>query len=285
MPFYKISFILRSNDAGWQEIFYDQADSFADFTEAEAFNDFSAMYSWRGAGVTLLAKKITEEGGLRRSKIIPLNLECTRGGTGGAKDLPGATCKMRLNFSDGGGRILNVRGVADQDIVGSATGLSTPSAYALGKMNTNLKNHVAAPGNPYLGKVLNPINQAGFEWKLVHFLQQDPVNNNWTEVNIEQQGAPLPVGTLVYFRGIDRTRIPWIQGYYRTTRATSVSAFSIPTQYREDAAITYPRNMQWRIAAYTYPAITDAAFLRVGTRDTAGPFGQSRGARPALRVR
>jgi len=159
MPFYKISFVLRSNDAGWQEIFYDQADSFADFTEAEAFNDFSSMYSWRGAGVTLQAKKITEEGGLRRSKIIPLNLECTRGGTGGAKDLPGATCKMRLNFSDGGGRILNVRGVADQDIVASATGLSLPSAYALGKMNTNLKNHIAAPGNPYLGKVLQPINR------------------------------------------------------------------------------------------------------------------------------
>lgn len=285
MPFFKISFVLRSNDAGWQEIFYDQADSFADFTEAEAFNDFSAMYSWRGAGVTLLSKKITEEGGLRRSKIIPLNLECTRGGTNGAKDLPGATCKMRLNFSNGGGRILNVRGVADQDIVASATGVSLPSAYALGKMNTNLKNHIAAPSNPYLGKVLQPINEAGFAWQQVVSLQKDLTNDNWTNVTVEQQAAALPAGTLVYFRGVDRARINWIQGYYRTVRGPAVDRFSIPTVYREDAAITYPRNMQWRIASYTYPAITEAAFLRVGTRDTAGPFGQSRGARPALRVR
>lgn len=285
MAFFKITYVFRTASAGWSEIFYDESDSFEDFVGPRA-PEINAVLAPRGGGVTLLASKVTEEGGLRRSKIFPINrlVSATGAPNSNVKDVSEVTAKVRLNFADGGGRILNVRGVPDFGVKPESDRESIPSADLTANLRSYI-NWIKKEGNPYLGKRLKPITEQGFEWQDVVSFKADPTNENWTLVTPSTLAAPLPVGTQVYFRGIDRLAIPWIRGIYRTVGPTTVDNFSIPTFYRYPSATFFTKNVQFRIAEYDYPAITEGNFLRLGTRQTAGPFGERRGARSALRTR
>lgn len=285
MAFFKITYVFRTVDAGWTEIFYDEGDSLDSFPGPNAAEK-RAVLSPRGWGVTLLASKVTEEGGLRRSKIFPINEKAKYVGSPivNYKDVSEVTAKMRLNFAGGGGRLLNIRGVPDIGVVPESTQASQPSAALEANMRDYL-NFIKLAADPFLGKQLKPITESGYEWKDVTSLATDPDNDQWTKVTVSELSSPLAVGTNIYFKGIDKLQTPWITGFYRTVGEHSTTVFSIPTQYRYPTSPFSTKNVQFRIAAYDYPAITGGRFLRIGTRQTAGPFGLRRGARSRLKTR
>jgi len=281
MAFFQIVYVFRTPDAGWEEIFYDEAasiDTFAGPTPQE----IEAMANFRGTGATLLGTKVIEEGGLRRAKAFPLNHPSSHGGLTGAKGVAGVSAKVKLNFSGGGSRTWNVRGIADIDELPSSSGPSLQSAFLAGRL-IDAVNFIKTPANPFLGKRLKPVSVV--PWKDAISMQADPANDNWTEVTISTLAVAIPNGTIVYFQGIDPLQIPWVKGKYRTVGATTVTKFSIPTKFRATESPLALRNVQWRQAEYDYPAITGGGFLRFGTRDTAGPFGESRGRRSSQKTR
>lgn len=283
MAFFKIVYVFRQFDGGWTEVFYDESGSIDDYVSVNA-QEREAVLNFRGSGVTLQAKKVIEEGGLRRGKIIAVNAESTHKGSASPKDVPGVSAKCRLNFAGGGGRQLNIRGVAKSDVITSATGSGTQSAL----LDAGIKgyiNYVKASSDPYKGKVLASAAPGSHPWQDVISFTSDPDNSAWTRVNIKSTVTPPAAGDLVYFRGIDFDIFPYIQGYFRVVGTISATFFSIPTLYREASPTTTVRDVQWREAEYDYPNITSGAFVRFGTRDTAGPFRESRGARSGRKVR
>lgn len=289
MANFRVSYVFESPSGGWTESFYYVANTIDDVPESPS-GELQAVVNWRGNGVKLKGKKITEEGGLRVSKIVPINH--TVAGTGNP-DVSEVSVKMRLNFVGGGSRLLDIRGVRDDWILASSTGESQPSSALLQKLNVYFQfvsivfNPFGAAGNAffYYGRRKKPITEAGFEWNDVVSITADPANANWTQVTVSELQNPIPVGSLIYFKGIDPLQIPWIKGNYRTVGLTSTTTFSIPTRYREPIAVTALRNVQFRVLGYDYPAIAQGGFFRIGTRQTAGPFGQRRGARSGARTR
>lgn len=286
MAFFKATYTFRTAKAGWTETFYDVADSIDLYPDVMSAEERNAVLSWRAAGITLLGRKVTEEGGLRRSKLIANNSGSPA--SNGHPDTPGVTVKCRLNFSGGGGRVLNIRGIADDDLIRVPT-LNNEYPVTTTKLTNGILSAYASfitkTGDSYHGKVLKPITEAGYEWKNVVSFEADPDNDEWTKVNVSTLASPVAEGTLIYFKGIDKLQLPYITGVYRTVGATTVSNFSIPTRYREPIAKTSVTKVQWRPAAYDYPAITGMSILKIGTRDTAGPFGAGRGARRKVKYR
>jgi len=281
MPFFKYSYIFRTLVDGWSENFYFEAASLDSFN-ALSLVEKNAIAGWRGRGVTLLSVKVVEEGGLHRGKIIPVNYESIPTGyTNRNKDVGSVAAKIRLNFAGGGGRVVQARGLPDEGVSPSFIGPSTPTAPLASAMVTYVNYLKGSP--PLLGKQLTSI--AVEPWKNAVKLLPDPDNPTWTRVVIESIGAPLTQGAVVYFKGVDPLVLPWIQGYYRVVGSLTTTQFSIPTVYRESVAEFSLRNVQWRQALYTYPAIVGGAFLRFGSRDTAGPFGLSRGAKRGRKIR
>lgn len=283
MADFKVSYVFRSPNGGWTENFYDEATSIDEFGPL-TIGELNAVLHFRGTGVVLQAKKVVEEGGLRRGKIIPVNEESNHGGTAAPKDVAGVTAKLRLNFEGGGGRTLNVRGLADVDVEPSSSQNSKPSSYLLGRLNYYI-TWIKGASNPYHGKVLVDSGSGGEPWANVISLSADPTNSAWTRVTMEENLSPPVAGNLVYFRGVDLTILPYLTGYFRVVGEITDEHFSIPTLYREASPTTTLRNVQWRKALYEYPAIVSGAFQRFGTRDTAGPFRESRGSRPARKLR
>lgn len=275
MPFFQLTFTYREADSGWNEIFYDEAPSIDSYGDIP-FGWRQAMVNFRGLGVRLQSMTATEEGGLRRSKIIKADSQSTHMGLPGAKDSAGVKAKVRLNFSGGGGRVWNVGGVADTDVIADATGPSFASA-ALELGIAGAVAFLVSPEIAFLGKRLKSISTV--PWKQAVTLSPDPTNGEWTRVTISDIQVPVPNGTEVYFRGFDKLTTPWLRGIFRTVGATSETFFSIPTLYRLQSPTTALRNVQWREAEYDYPAITDGGRPTIGTRDTAGPFGSRRGRR------
>lgn len=281
MAFFKVVYIYSTSEYGWTELFYDEAASLDSFATPNA-TELQRTVQWRGAGVKLLAKKVIEEGGLRRSKIFNLNAKPFFGNDAAGADVGGVSAKIRLNFAGGGGRILEARGIADDMIQPRADGASVPSP-ALQQFITSYVGWIAYAQNPFLGKRLQSIGAN--PWKDVVSLTASPANANWTQVTISAIGAPLAAGTEVYFRGVDPLILPWLRGVYRTVGPATTTTFNIPTLYREAADVTTLTNVQWRAALYDYPAITGGNFLRFGTRDTGRPFSQRRGRRRGLKIR
>lgn len=281
MAFFKVSYIFKSPVSGWAEIFYQQSNTLDDFTGVSA-DERQRIINPRAAGVVMQAKKITEEGGLRRSKIFRVNLPALATANSQGADPAGVTAKVRLNFSGGGGRVLNVRGMKDNATVPSASTEPEISSEGLAFLNDYIARLKSVSGT-YLGKRL--VSIAVNPWQDVVSLQVDETNANWTRVNITTSATPPQPGDLVYFQGIDKLQVPWIKGIYRVVGTTSATRFSIPTIYREPIAVTTLRNVRWRLAEYEYPAIVSGNFMRWGTRDTRSPFDRVRGARPALRTR
>lgn len=281
MAFFKVQYIFKSPVNGWNELFYAQSNSLDDFTTITQ-TEKNAVATARAAGVVLQAVKVTEEGGLRRSKIFNTNYQSGSSANSQGADVGGVTAKVRLNFSGGGGRILNVRGLKDTATIPNASAAPDLSAEGLAFLAGYI-NFIKGGADPYLGKRL--VSIASNPWQDVVSLQADETNANWTRVNITTSASPPQPGDLVYFHGIDPLQIPWIKGIYRVVGTTSAIRFSIPTLYREPTEIATLRNVQWRPAEYEYPAIVSGAFLRWGTRDTRAPFDRVRGARSGLKTR
>lgn len=281
MPMFQLTFTYREADAGWNEIFYDEAPSIDSYGDLP-FGWLQNMVNFRGRGVRLLSMTATEEGGLRRSKLIKVNATATNNGRFGAKDAAGTKAKIRLNFSGGGGRVWNIGGIADADVVAQVDG---PSSVAPG-LELDLAAAVSflvSPSIAFMGKRLKSITEE--PWKDVISITADPNNAAWTRVNITAQPGNIVNGTEVYFRGLDKLTIPWIRGVYRTVGIEDEAAFSIPTLYRMQSPTTALRNVQWRKALYDYPLITDGGRPEVGKRDTAGPFGSRRGRQSGIKSR
>lgn len=280
---FKVAYIFRSPSGGWSETFYESAAALptADFINAE---ERRAVLDWRGGGVTLQAKKWIEEGGLRRSHVVNVNALSPRTGVseGSRMEVAGIAVKMRLNFDGGGGRVLQIRGLADSDIIGNESGEPQLVGQGLSGVNAYLR-YIVFASNPYQGRRLQSIGVN--PWKTALTLEADSTNANWTKVTIDQADAGPIVGDLIYFRGIDPLTVPYIQGVYRVVKRAPNVSFSIPTIYRGLTAATPLRNVQWRTAAYEYPNITSGSIIYVGTRDTAAPFGRRRGARSRRKVR
>jgi hypothetical protein len=283
MADYKVVYVFTSPSGGWTETFFD---TIATPPTAVALDpvEYTSILAWRGGGVTLRAKKWIEEGGLRRSRVINLNLLSPRTGIDAASrmEVAGVAVKVRLNFNGGGGRILQVRGVADGDIIGNESGEPQVQGVTLNGITAYLA-YIGAGANAYQGRRL--LSAAVNPWKNVVNISLDPANSSWTLVTIEQV-APVPTaGSLVYFRGVDKSAIPWLGGVFRVVGTPTATTFSIPTRYRLAVAQTSLRNVQWREASYEYPDINGGNIVYVGTRDTAAPFGRRRGARSRLRAR
>jgi hypothetical protein len=286
MPiFCKVIHVFRAPDAGWTEQFYISADTVVEPTEFIG-HDFQRCVDWRGTGVTLQAVKSVEEGGVRRSAIKVFNhavpTDPILSELNQNKDSYGSSLLCRFNFNGGGGRTLSIRGLRDSDIMPNAVGPSQWSGRITNAFNL-YKNWVMSTAVQYLGKRL--VSKSTVPWKDVISLAADPANANWTRVTISQLPVAIPVGTQVYFQGIDEIQIAWIKGIYRVVGTSTVNAFSIPTLFRGLVDTLTLRNVQFREAQYDYPAIVDGSIVRVAKRDTAGPFGDYRGRRSGRKIR
>lgn len=284
MPFFKVSYKYRHADAAWTENFYQHADDIVEF-ESPLEEEFVRLLDWRGRGVTLVSKYVLEEGGSGLSFELPINrTQDKRTGATISKDVSGVCALMKRNFDGGGTSILSVGGLADSDIIPNQNGPSRPSAFLRRGLET-YEGVAIEPGHQMAGKRRIPISTAGYEWHNVVSFAPDPSNEAWTLVTIQDEGESLEVGDTVYFKGMDKLQIPWIEGDYRIVGDVTSTTFSIPTKYREQSDVTKVRNVRWRRAGYYYPPITSMRYLRMGTRKRRGPFGQRRGARSARKIR
>ena len=281
----KVIHVFRAADQGWTEQYYISADDVVEPTQFVG-HDFTRAVDWRGQGITLEAIKCIEEGGLRRSAInvvnhrvpaAPLLTEIEQ-----AKDSVASSLLIRWNFEGGGGRTLSLRGLRDADIIPSATSPSTWSGRVLNAFNL-YRNWVMSTDVRYRGKRLR--DKTTVPWRDVMTFSQDPTNANWTKVTVSPLAAAIPVGTEIYFRGIDPTVIAWISGVYRVVGVSTVNGFSLPTLYRGLVSTISLTDVQFREALYDYPLIVGGSIVRTAKRDTAGPFGSYRGRRSGRKIR
>lgn len=287
MADFMVSYIWRTPDYGWTENYFATGANSTAILE-RALDPFflENMVNWRGGGVTLQGVTVTEEGGLRKGSPRPINRLSPRG-TASPKDARGTSIKVKLLFTGGGSRTLDVRGAADSDIVPSSTGPSTVVGQTLAGI-IGMCNLITATANPFRGRKL--VDIVAEEWKTALSLQPHALNPQWTRINV------LPIETLpevrdeVYFRGYNRATQAWLKGYFRVVDVDVVANwFAIPALFQSQISPLTPRNIQWREAIYEYPTFinnnNEDPILYVSTRDTAGPFRRGRGRRSAVSLR
>jgi len=287
MAEFKVSYIFRSPVEGWSENYYSTAGDFAAALAAAADPPLvNQIALWRGLGITLQGVRVAETGGLRRAFTQPLNI-AANGGALGAKDAVGTSIKCRLAFATGGGRTVEVRGAPDGGILSSAGGPSTVVGATLSGVY-NMFVEITSGARAFRGQQL--ISTGTIPWETVVSYQAHTTNPSWTRFNV-LGATPVPaIGDTIYLRGFNKATEAYLQGYFRVVDKSDAQFwFAVPTLYRGQLATMTPRNMQWREVSYNYPAfvstVNQTPILRVGTRDTAGPFGQYRGKKSALSLR
>jgi hypothetical protein len=300
MSFYNVILDFSQVGETWKETFYLDGSSAVADTEDDIADSLllglpGPALTFRPSSVQLVTISVRNVSGTRRAAIRECGAVGARTAAAASPEVRGVSATVAIGSNAGRTRHMWIRGL-DDSLTRRAAGTGIVNTALMGTMlrgylnalqqfNARTRVQTAPPVPPNDPPTI-------IDWQNVKSFGRHASNENWTVVQTAAGTTTLPlVGTVVYFRGLERPRFDYLRGNFSVVERDAVAGtFVVPARYREVAATVGARNTQWRKKDYTYSAWRlppgGSIGFQLGTRDTAGPTGRRAGRRsPGTRRR